>query len=177
MTNMPFSAVVCDRQAWRRVLSKVCVLAVAGVLPLSAARAVTNVTTTFAVNVTVQSTCLISVTPLAFGTYTGTLITSTTTVTITCTNTTPYNVGLSAGGASGATVTTRKMTLSSTTLSYVLTQDAAHATNWGVTVGTDTVAGTGNGAAQAITVYGQVAAGQYVTPGAYADSITATVTF
>jgi spore coat protein U-like protein len=44
-------------------------------------------------------------------------------------------------------------------------------------VSTDTVAGTGNGAAQAITVYGQAAAGQYVAPGSYADTITATITY
>jgi spore coat protein U-like protein len=50
-------------------------------------------------------------------------------------------------------------------------------TNWGNTVGTDTVAGTGNGAAQALTVYGQIAAGLYVTPGSYTDTITATVTY
>jgi hypothetical protein len=51
-------------------------------------------------------------------------------------------------------------------LGYVLTSDALHAVNWGGTISTDTVAGIGNGAAQAITVYGQVAAGQYVAPGA-----------
>jgi spore coat protein U-like protein len=49
--------------------------------------------------------------------------------------------------------------------------------NWGQTVGTDTVTGTGNGAAQALTVYGQVTAGQFVAPGAYSDTITATVTY
>src|ERR1700726_522658 len=78
-------------------------------------------TTTFGVTATVQATCLVSATPLAFGTYTGALATSTSAVSVTCTNTTPYNVGLSAGLATGATVTTRKMTgPASATLNYAM---------------------------------------------------------
>jgi spore coat protein U-like protein len=65
----------------------------------------------------------------------------------------------------------------SAVLSYGLFQNAGFTTNWGQTTGTDTVTGTGNGAAQAITVYGQVAAGQYVAPGSYVDTVTATVTY
>jgi spore coat protein U-like protein len=138
----------------------------------------TTVTTTFAVTATVQSTCLVSATTMAFGTYTGAVATSTSTVSVTCSNTTPYNVGLSAGLATGATVTTRKMTgPASAVLSYGLFQNAGFTTNWGETIGTDTVTGTGNGAAQAITVFGQVAAGQFVAPGSYADTVTATVTY
>ena len=114
---------------------------------------------------------------MAFGTYNGAVANSTSTVSVTCTNTTPYNVGLNAGTATGATVTTRQMTNGSAVLSYSLTSDSGHSVNWGNTVGTNTVAGTGNGSAQSLTVYGQVAAGQYVTPGAYADTITATVTY
>jgi len=142
------------------------------------ANAVTTVTTTFGVSATVQATCLVSATALAFGTYTGVVANSTSTVSVTCTNTTPYNVGLSAGLATGATVTARKMTgPASALLNYAMFSDSARSVNWGQTIGTDTVAGTGNGSAQAITVYGQAAAGQYVAPGAYADTITATVTY
>jgi spore coat protein U-like protein len=135
-------------------------------------------TATFGVSATVQATCLISASSMAFGTYTGTLSSTSTTVSVTCTNTTTYNVGLSAGLATGATVTARKMTgPNSALLNYALYQDSAHTTNWGQTVNTDTVAGTGDGSAQSITVYGQVAAGQYVEPGAYSDTITATITY
>jgi len=142
------------------------------------ASASTTVTTTFGVSATVQSTCLISATALAFGTYTGAVANSTSTVSVTCTNTTPYNVSLNAGTATGATVTTRKMTgPSSATLNYAMYSNSGMTTNWGQTIGTDTVTGTGNGSSQAITVYGQVPAGQYVTPGSYADTITATVTY
>jgi spore coat protein U-like protein len=144
--------------------------------PRSAIAATT--TTTFAVTATVQATCIVSATPMAFGTYTGLLASTTSTVSVTCTNTTPYNVGLNAGLASGATVTTRKMTgPGSALLGYDLFSDSARTVNWGQTIGTDTVTGTGNGSAQALTVYGQVAAGQYLAPGAYTDTITATVTY
>jgi spore coat protein U-like protein len=135
-------------------------------------------TTTYGVSATVQATCLVSASALAFGTYTGVVANSTSAVSVTCTNTTPYNVGLSAGLATGATVSARKMTgPSSALLGYAMYSDASHTINWGQTIGSDTVAGTGNGSAQAITVYGQAAAGQYVAPGAYADTITATVTY
>jgi spore coat protein U-like protein len=139
--------------------------------------AATPASTTIAVNVTIQATCLSSVTPLALGAYSGSAVQGTATITITCTNTTPYNIGLSAGAASGARVAARGMTFQAGTLTYVLTSDAAYAVTWGDTIGTDTVAGIGNGKAQTLTVYGHIAAGQYATPGSYIDTVTATVTY
>jgi spore coat protein U-like protein len=134
--------------------------------------------TTFSVTATVAATCTISATNLAFGSYTGALTNATSTISVTCTNTTGYNVGLDAGTSTGATVTTRKMTgPAGATLAYALYQDSAHTVNWGNTVGTDTVSGMGNGSAQTLTVYGQVPAGQFVTPGAYTDTITVTITY
>ncbi len=137
-------------------------------------------TATMAVSATVQATCQIAATGMAFGTYVGTQIDSTATITITCTNTTPYTIGIDAGlGVTpAATVTTRHMTgPAAANLNYGLYKDAARATNWGLTPVTDTVAGTGNGSAQPITVYGRVQAAQFVAPGAYTDTVTATVTY
>lgn len=140
--------------------------------------AATTATTTFNVTATVQATCLISGNNLAFGTYSGSAIAMTTTLSVTCTNGTTYNVGLNAGTASGATVATRAMTgPASATLGYAMYQDSGHSTNWGNTVGTDTKSGTGNGSAQTLTVYGQLAANQYPAPGSYSDTITATITY
>jgi len=166
----------------KRIISSKSALLTLGMLALGLtalpASATTTVTTTFGVSATVQGTCLISATAMAFGTYTGIAATSTSTVTATCTNTTPYNVGFSAGLGSGATVTTRKMTgPSSAVLSYGLYSDSGRSVNWGQTVGTDTFTGTGNGSAQAITVYGALPASQYVNPGAYSDTITASIIF
>jgi spore coat protein U-like protein len=135
-------------------------------------------TTTFSVTSTVLSACTITANALNFGTYSGVLINSTSSVSVTCTKTTAYNVGLSAGLATGATVTNRSMTgPSSALLGYTLFSNAGQTTNWGNTVGTDTLAGTGSGALQALSVYGQVPAGRYVRPGSYTDTITATVTY
>ena len=143
-------------------------------LPAHAATA----TSTIAVTATVQATCLNTATALSFGTYTGTQADATAVVTVTCTNSTPYTVGLNAGTAVAATVTTRKMTGGAGVfLAYGLFTDAARTLNWGSTVATDTVAGVGNGAAQPITVYGRVPAAQYVAPGVYSDTIIATVTY
>ena len=69
------------------------ILAAASALALglasTAAYAVTTTTTTFQVTANVQATCLVSATPLAFGTYNGTVNNKTSNVNVTCTNTTP----------------------------------------------------------------------------------------
>jgi spore coat protein U-like protein len=113
---------------------------------------------------------------MAFGTYTGAAASTTATLTVTCTNTTPYNVGLNAGATSGATVTTRQMLNGTATLNYGLYTNATWTTNWGNTSGS-WVAGTGNGSAQTLTVYGQIPAAQFVTPGSYSDTVLATVNY
>lgn len=139
---------------------------------------VSSATASFTVTAVVQPTCTIAANLLAFGTYSGLLINSTSTLSVTCTKTTTYNVGLSAGVAIGATVTNRGMTgPSATLLHYKLFSNSGLTTNWGNTVGTDTLAGTGSGVLQPLSVYGQVSAGQYVRPGSYTDTITATITY
>src|ERR1700722_8945936 len=121
----------------------------------------TTTTSTFGVQVAIQASCtILSASTLNFGTQ-GVLaaaVNQTSTIAVQCTNTTPYNIGLDAGTATGATVTTRKMTNGAATVSYSLYSNAGMTTNWGNTVGTDTVAATGNGASQSYTVYGQIPA-------------------
>ena len=134
-------------------------------------------TSSFIVRMTIQPTCLVATNPLAFPQYSGAVDTATTTLTITCTNKTTYNVGLSPGAAQGATVTTRQVTSGANTMNYGLFSDSGHSTNWGQTIGTDTVAGTGNGAAQTLTVYGLVPGAQIAAPATYTDTIVATVTY
>ncbi len=78
--------------------------ALAGALTLLALPASAATTTaTFAVSATVQSTCSISASSLAFGAYTGAVITAPGSLTVTCSNSTPYNIGLNAGTGNGAT--------------------------------------------------------------------------
>jgi spore coat protein U-like protein len=57
-------------------------------------------------------------------------------------------------------------------LNYGLYTDAGHTTNFATLASAN---GTGSGVVT--TVYGQVAAGQYVAPGTYTDTVTATVTY
>jgi spore coat protein U-like protein len=151
---------------------------------VSAPAFATTATTTFAVTASVQGTCTISATGLSFGAYTGTALPGTSTITVTCSGGTTYNVGLNAGMATGATVTTRKMTgtYHGGTLAYSLFSDSGRSVNWGNTVGTDTVAGTGTGTVtggnpQTLTVYGNIPAGTAPAADGYADTITATVTY
>ena len=136
----------------------------------------TTTTTTFTVSITLTATCTItSASALNFG--------STGILSAAIPQTSTINVICSSGTGSGATVATRKMTNSGNTVNYSLYRDTNHTQVWGNTVGTDTVAGTGDGlaAGQTYTVYGLVPA-QTTPPAAaggttYSDTITVTVTY
>lgn len=156
-----------------------CALAALGGLVSLPVQSATT-TTTMGVSLTINAGCTVSATAMAFGSaqVLGSNIDVTATVSPICTNTTPYTVSLDAGGGAGATVAARRMTgPASATVTYSLYRDAARTLVWGTTAGTDTVAGTGNGAAQPLTVYGRVPAQTSSAPGAYTDVVTATVTY
>ena len=138
-------------------------------------------TATFNVKIVIASECKIqSTATLNFGSD-GVLdanVDAATTLGVQCTKNTAYTVGLSAGAGSGATVAARKMTGGGTdTVTYALYRDAGRTLVWGTTTGTDTVAGTGNGAAQNLTVYGRVPVQTTPAPDTYTDTITVTVTY
>jgi spore coat protein U-like protein len=135
--------------------------------------------TSTSASATVVSSCNVSATTLNFGSA-GVLtsnVNATSILTATCTSATAYNIGLNAGTGSGATVTTRKMTSGGATITYSLYSNSARTTNWGNTVGTDTVSGTGSGLGQSYTVFGQVPSQTTPAPATYADTIVATVTY
>jgi spore coat protein U-like protein len=152
-------------------------------LVVSAAPALAaEATGSFDVSATVGDSCSVSAADLAFGNVdplSATATTATAAIDVTCSNGTSYDVGLDAGGAAGATVTSRAMgDGDSNTLNYALYTDAARTNNWGNTVGTDTVSGTGNGSAQTQTVYGEIPGSQSGVPtGTYSDTINLTVTY
>jgi spore coat protein U-like protein len=134
-------------------------------------------TTSFTVTATISNSCTISASNLSFGTYTGAVLNGTSMITVNCTKNAPYYVGLNAGEATGATVTTRKLTSGANSLNYALYSNTTRTANWGNTVGTDTVSGTGSGISQLLNVYGQIPGGQNLIPGNYSDTITATITY
>ena len=156
-----------------------CVAIVFGLFGVTTALASTT-TTTFTTQITLAATCVInSASTLNFGSqgFLGANVDQTSTIQVSCTDTTPYNIGLDAGTGSGATVATRKMTSGGATVSYSLYSDSARTTVWGTTIGTDTVAATGNGTGQNYTVYGRVPPQTTPAPGTYTDTITVTVTY
>jgi spore coat protein U-like protein len=141
-----------------------------------------TVTTNFNVQITITNACVIvSATNLNFGSV-GVIgaagVDSTSTITVQCTLLAPYTVGLSVGTGTGATVANRLMTsVATNTVAYSLYQDVAHTLVWGTTIGTNTVAGTGSGSAQALTVFGHVPSQATPAAAVYNDTITVTVTY
>jgi len=138
-------------------------------------------TGSFNVRVTIATTCQVtSATDLDFGSA-GVLaanIDQQSTITVTCTNTTPYTIALDKG-VNGSSVTTRQLKggPSNALVNYSLYSNAGRTTNWGQTVGTDTVAGTGNGSDQAYTVYGRIPPQTTPEPGTYTDTINITINY
>lgn len=139
-------------------------------------------TATFDVTMKIIEDCTIAANQLDFGQSQGVLalaVTVNTTISVTCTNTTPYNLGLNAGTGTGSVGTTRYMSGTggnTGTVRFNLYQ-ASGATLWGNVQGTDTKSGTGTGAAQTITVFGEVPAQNTPAPDTYKSTITATVYF
>lgn len=120
-----------------------------------------------------------------FGTLNGRLATAIdqqATLTLTCIRRTAFNVALDNGlNASGSTRRMRhtNAAFSTALIPYELYRTPARDTRWGTTVGTDTVAGTGTGAAQSITIYGRTPAtvGALPVAGTYRDTVVVTVTY
>lgn len=137
-------------------------------------------TSSFTVQITITASCtIVSAGALNFGS-SGVLaanVDQASTLQVQCTNTTPYNIGLDAGTGTGATVAVRKLTNGGDTINYSLYSDAGRTTVWGNTVGTNTVASTGTGAAQNFTIFGRVPPQTTPAPATYSDTITVTVTY
>ena len=168
----------------KRLVSALAIAFALGGLGFSADTLAAQNTSTFAVSATVNAACTISGTALSFGSFnvlSGSNVDATSTLTATCTNGSAYTVGLNAGLASGATVSSRKMTHTvdnTKTLNYSLSTISSGGTNWDDIGGANVASGTGSGVGQSITVYGRVPSGQ-TSPivGDYSDTITATIDF
>lgn len=156
-----------------------CLTAFAG-LSIATSNAATQ-TGNVAVAVTIRATCTVATTAISFGVVPNLNANrqANGVVTVRCTNTVPYAIGLGSG-LYGASVTTRKLKhiIGAQIVNYNIFRNAARTLNWGNTVGTDTVAGTGNGAAQNVTVRGRIPGPQVVTSlGTYNDTVQVVVTY
>lgn len=142
-----------------------------------------SATATIAVSATVRRNCIISTTPLAFGSYDPVVgnasapLDGTATVTITCTMGTPASIGLDAGA--NAVAAQRRLTNGSAAyLNYQVYLDSGYSTVWGTDTSNQLDAGTApSKAPRAFPVYGRIPAAQDVPVGAFSDSIVATVNF
>lgn len=138
-------------------------------------------TAQFNVQMTITSSCQInSASNLDFGS-SGVIADNrdaTSTIIVQCTNSTPYTIGLNQGAGTGATIANRILSGSAgATITYSLYSNAGRTSVWGNTVGTNTVAGTGTGAAQNYTVYGRVPPQTTPAAGTYTDTINVTLNY
>lgn len=144
-------------------------------------------TDNLAVSASVTANCTISTGALTFGSY-DPIVTNkaanldgTGSVSVTCTNGADWKIGLGQGsnadtGSTDAAPLRQMSDGGSSLLSYALYSDAGRSVVWGNTDATD-VDGTGDGTAQANTVYAEIASDQNVIEGSYSDTVVATVTF
>ena len=97
---------------------------------------------------------------------------------VNCTTGSGYTVALNAGGGTGATMASRKMSAGALLLSYTVYTTAARTSVWGDgTGGSSTVSGTGSGINQTISAYGRIFSGQSVAAANYADTVNVTVSY
>jgi spore coat protein U-like protein len=137
----------------------------------------TVATGTVSVTGPVSPICSVTAGTLGFGAYSGTAALAAAAVTVNCSSGGTYQVSLGAGAnLSGGT---RRMAgPASSFLAYQLFRDSGRTLAWGdgTALGAR-VSGTGSGAAQTLTVYGRIPAGQSATVGSYTDSVVVTVEY
>jgi spore coat protein U-like protein len=141
-------------------------------------------TSNLAVSAEINASCLITVTPLAFGNYdpiTGVAVNGTGSVATNCTlgSSPVITLGQGATPASGSTEATplRQMASGANRLTYFLYQDSGHGIIWGNTPTSgqsDPATGTFH---TPLIIYGVITANQNMPAGNYSDTVVATVTY
>lgn len=149
-------------------------------------------TSNLTVQINIAASCTInaatlnfSPTPTAGTTLVSSNVDANTTVSVTCTNGSPYSIGMDNGANFSGS---RRMRLGATAnyLSYGLYIDSGYSNAWTTTTqagscsggANSCVLGTGNGAAQSVTIYGRVPSTGTAPPtGLYTDTVTMTITY
>ena len=133
----------------------------------------------FQVRATVAANCLLTILDIDFGAQqviSGN-IDATGQVSVKCTPSTPYTVSL-GNGTTGTGPAARRMVKAGVGITYGLYRNAARNQVWGdATTPGSTVAGSGSGVAQPLTVYGRVPPQATPSPGVYNDTVVVTVTY
>jgi len=122
--------------------------------------------------------CSVAAQGLSFGSYdplAGQRVDGAGNIAVTCDAGVAYGIALSSGNGPYAA---RLLASGADSLQYNLYTDASRVLVWGDgTGGTATVAGSGNGTATNVPIYGRIPSGQNVRSGSYGDNIVITVTF
>jgi spore coat protein U-like protein len=152
------------------------------VLGMAAPAFAQTATANLNISASVNKTCTITTTPVAFGIYdpvvtnASTPLDATGTVVVTCTKGAGTRIDLGNGGnfLAGA----RRMAGGSDFLTYELYSDTGRTTVWGSgTTNGNTIGAAPSKAARTVTVYGRVGAGQDVSAASYTDTVVATINF
>lgn len=157
-------------------------LAIAAFLVPAGAQAQRSASTVLNVTAEVEAACIVSTTPIAFGTVDVTASANKDadgSLLITCTDNTTWSASAGVGSGTGATFSNRRMASGSNLLNYNIYTTAQRLTVFGDgTGGSIPVAGVGTGVQQTVPVYGRVPGGQSSAPsGNYADTVAVTVTY
>jgi spore coat protein U-like protein len=172
-----------DQVKFARGISAGAFLAVAlGLATPANAQSSSTASSNLSVTATVTANCTITTSAVAFGsvnTLSATNVDASGGITVTCTNGTGWVASANAGGGTGASLLTRRMSAGSNTLSYSLYTNSSRTTVWGDGTGsTGTIVNSGTGSAQAIPIYGRIPSGQGTVPaGSYSDTVAVTVTY
>lgn len=137
-----------------------------------------NTQVPFTVQANNNITCTVSANDLNFGAVTSLAsnLDVNGSASVTCSNGAAYRVLLD-NGLTGTSPTDRKMTLGANSVTYGLYRDSGRTLAWGDASGVNSLAGTGNGNAQALTIYGRVPSQAVPPPGTYTDTIVMTVEY
>lgn len=160
-------------------------LAALSALAACAATHAAETRTTMSVSMTVPISCTVSATAMSFGTNNPatTSAQSQSSISVNCPSGAAYNVALDVGTHGNNRLRNIQNTADPTqTIPYILYRDAARTQRWGdsdfaFTADGSSVAGTGSGANQTLTVYGLTGVVTGRTAGTYTDSVTVTVLF
>lgn len=140
--------------------------------------AATTASASFGVTATVQASCRTTTNAIAFRTFAAAVVNTTSPVSVTCSNSVPYNVSLSAGMGLGTAVDLRGTAgFSAALLAYEV--GSHHRGIFYRDQTPDIATLTGNGArfAQVIPGHDRISPGQYVSTGAFFDTMIVTVTY
>lgn len=132
------------------------------------------------VSLSVSEGCSIAATPMEFAmaSASGASARSQATVALACSPHTTYEIAIDRGDNPRGGKRRMANSKTGSTIAYEVYRDAARTLRWGDNFGSDTVGGRVEGGGPVVHIaYGEVAPGERIAAGAYADTLVVTVSF